>query len=404
MYEFVLRWLRGYLLIGISGRGRERFLDLCAKNNIELWNIETKDNKMTFTISRKNSKKLPVYQKKTGVNLEIKDKRGLPFFFYKYRKRKCFAIGFLLCIAIIYLFTLFVWDVNINGESSYTKEQIREDIIDNYVRLGTLKRNVDCAELEKTLREKYDKIAWISCELKGTQLNINMTETIPPNVVFDYSKPCNIVASCDGVITDIITKSGTSIAHKGDEIKKGDILISGVVNIYNDFDELIETEYLPAKGDVYALVTRTYEDEFPLEYYEKEYGDNTKKYYGIRLGNNYYQPIKPEINDKQTDIINEEYKLKLAGDFYLPIAINVTKLRIYKAVLNTYTDEEAFYKADKRLSVYLDDLRKKEVEILENNVKIEIVDGVCRATGTIVTKELIGVPSDITIIEQGETQ
>ena len=89
-------------------------------------------------------------------------------------------------------------------------------------------------------------------------------------------------------------------------------------------------------------------------------------------------------------IINEEYKLKLAGDFYLPIAINVTKLRIYKAVLNTYTDEEAFYKADKRLSVYLDDLRKKEVEILENNVKIEINHQDCVSRGTLTVIERTG--------------
>lgn len=404
MYEILLRWLKGYLIIIISGKGRERFLDLCAKNDIELSDVICQAETVSFVVSHKNYKKLEGYRQKSGVDLRIKDKKGLPFFFYKYKKRKCFFIGLLLCLAIIYSFTLFIWDINISGESLYTEEEIREDIVDNYVKLGTLKSNIDCTKLEKELREKYDKIAWISCEIKGTQLNINFTETIDAEIVSSYDEPCNIVAVKDGIITDIITKSGTAIAKKGDEIKKGDILISGVVNIYNDYDELIETEYVPADGEIYAVVEREYNDVFSLEHIEKEYGGKEKKYFGIGVGELFFQFFKPKNKNDHTDIVSEEHKLKLIGDFYLPISINITCVRPYNLITKTYTEKEAEEKAYKRLSVYLDELRKKDVEILENNVTIDITGGELKAYGTIVTKELIGVPSDITIIEQGETQ
>ena len=57
-----------------------------------------------------------------------------------------------------------------------------------------------------------------------------------------------------------------------------------------------------------------------------------------------------------------------------------------------------------KLNSYIDELNKKGVEILENNVKIEVSDDICEAKGTIVTKEQIGIPADITIINQGEDE
>ncbi len=54
------------------------------------------------------------------------------------------------------------------------------------------------------------------------------------------------------------------------------------------------------------------------------------------------------------------------------------------------------------LENYINELRKKDVVILENNVKINIVDDKCISYGTIVTEELIGVPEDIILDDQGE--
>lgn len=399
MLKAIMKWLRGFLIITISGSAQDRFLNICSRNNIIMWNVKPTENGTNVYISRRNYKQMLPYAEKTGVELKINDKRGLPFFFYKYRKRKCFALCLLLCICTIYAFTLFIWDINISGETVYTKEQIRQDIIDNYISLGTFKRNVDCAKLEKELRERYDQIAWISCEIKGTQLNISLTETIEPHMIRESETPCNIIAVKGGLVTDIITRSGTAVVSGGDEVKKGDILITGVVNIYNDFDELLDTQYLPSSGDVYAIIEYQYEDSFSMEYYDKEYEQKECKYYGIGFGENFFMPIQPK-SEKNVELVTEDKKLVLAGDFYLPVSVRRTITRKYTPVLKKYTEEEARDKARRRQEVFLSDLRKKGVEILENNVTINIVNGNCVASGVIVARELIGVPSEITIIEQ----
>lgn len=402
MFKKILTWLKGYLILKVKGISCDRFINLCMKNNLNLWNICEDNNCRTFRISAKSFKDLEQYIKKSGVELEILNKKGLPYIFYRYKKRKIFLLGLLLFIGLIYSFSFFIWDINITGEEIYTDEQIIKKLKEYDIKLGTPKSKINCSTLEKMLRDDYEDIAWISCELKGTRLNISINETILPENIKENEKPCNIIAVKDGIITDIYVESGTKVMNKGDEVKKGDILITGAINLYNDYDELIETSYVPANGEIYAIVSYDYNDTFELSHYEKEYTGESKKYYGLCIADNVIEPYKPKTNYNNYDLTQNDKKLKLGNVFYLPFSLKENIIDEYEPVLMTYTTEEAQSKAQMKLNSYIDELSKKGVEILENNVKIEIGDDICTSSGTIVTKERIGVPADITIINQGE--
>ena len=66
----------------------------------------------------------------------------------------------------------------------------------------------------------------------------------------------------------------------------------------------------------------------------------------------------------------------------------------------TYTEEEARKKQEQLLQTYIADLKKKGVEILENNVTIECKDGECLASGILVVREIIGAPETFVIPEE----
>ncbi len=402
MLKKLIIWIKGYLILYISGINKDRFLNLCIKNNIEIWNIYEKDGGKYLHISRKAYKELDNYLGKTRVTVKIIDKTGLPYLFYRYKKRKIFLLGLIIFIGIIYSFSFFIWDINVSGEGKYTDEQIINKLAEYNIKPGTPIKNIDCSMLEKKLRSDYEDIAWISCEIKGTRLNISINETIIPDNIKENISPCNIIAVKDGVITDIYIESGTRVKDKGDEVKKGDILITGAVNLYNDYDELIETSYVPANGSIYAMVTRNYYDCFDLSHYEKEYTGNEIKDYGLCFAGNCFNPYRPKIKYNNYDIVNTDKKIKLGSFFYLPVSLKKSFVKEYKPVLKQYDNKEAENKAREKLNAYIDDLNKKGVEILENNVKIEIDENQCVAQGKIITKELIGVPADITIINQGE--
>lgn len=404
MYIKLIRWLKGYIKLNIEGTYKDRFINICTKNNVNMWGMNSYEKNITTYMLYNDYKNTRKYIDKTDVSIEIIEKIGLPFLCKAYKKRYGFMLGIALFFFLIYSFTSYIWDINVIGESIYTKEEIVKNVRDNYVDIGTPIEDINCEELEKILRVEYDKVAWISCELKGTQLNIEITETIEQDTIKVSNNPCNIIAAKDGVVTKIVTRNGKTIKTIGEEVKKGDVIITGVINIYNDYDELIETNYVPSDGDVYAIVENEYYDEFDLEYYDKVYTGNETKGYSIFFMNKSYETKKANVEYELYDTITSERKIKLGSSVYLPVVLYEITMKEYEAVPCSYTKEEAEEKAYKRMALYIDELGKKGVSILENNVTIEFVNNKCIISGIIVTEELIGVPSELIIIEQGETQ
>jgi len=394
MFEFS-KWLYGMVSLEISGFGKERLINVCKKNNIELFDLTHNNDNIVFSVITKDYKKLNSYNEKIKTNIKILNKSGLPHFLYRYKKRKIFLLCFLMFVCSLFLLSNFIWNITITGNNSYTDIEIIKDVEQNYVKIGTPKSKINCSELEKKLRNKYDKIAWISCELKGTNLIINVEETLSKEPVIKEKTPCNIIAYKDAIITDVIINNGQKIVNVGEEVKRNDILITGVVNIYNEYNELIETNYTTSAGTIYGIVEYSYYDVIEMQKSKKIYTDNHKKSYSIELFNNVFMLPSGNIKYDNYDIITENDKLKLFEHFYLPFSISKNTYKEYTTQVVSLEEGDAKKQAREKLVLYIDNLKKKGVSILENNVTIDIVDGKCVASGTIKCKEIIGIPSPI---------
>ena len=395
MFDILLRWLKGYLFINLSGDAKERFIKICRLNDILLWKIKKKNENTCFCVSRKDYKKIEGYAKKTNCHIDINDKCGLPFFMYKYKKRKCFIIGVIFFMFLILYSNIFIWKINVSGSQIYTEEQVLNYIKTELVSPGTKKSEVNCEQIEFLLREKYDKIAWISCYIKGTEFYVEISDTIEPDKIEIMHEPCNIIAVKDATIVDMITKSGISVVENGERIEKGDVLITGVVEIYNDYDELVDINLVAADGFVYGETIYDYYDDFEIRHYEKEYTGNEVSYFSLAFADKMCTPYIPKIEYLHYDIIVDTKDIKVNNTYTAPISFYKTTVKEYVPVAKAYTEQEATEKAKKRLELYIENLEKKGVEILENNVTIEIVEGKLISSGTIVAKELVGIPEII---------
>lgn len=395
----------GYLVVKVRGKNTERFLNLCVNKHLYIRDLKYEEDGIRFTIPVKDFRKIKPLLKKTKSKVHILERHGVPFFIHKYRHRKTFVISFLLACFLVYLSTLYIWDINVTGADAYTNIQMIHDIKANYITLGTLKKDVDCFEMEKALRKDYDKVGWISCDINGTQFNVTITETITTDKLEKTGEPCDIVAIHDCTIEEIITRSGTPLVKSGDSVKKGDILISGIVPIMGDFDVLMDTSYVESDGDIYGVMEINYHDEFELNTYEKIYTGEEKNQYKITFFDQSLKLPGTKIKYKNYDKVTEEKKLKLGKTFYLPVSLNHIHIREYSVAMKKLTQEEAYEKAEKRLDAYISGLTEKKVEILENNVTIEVSDDICTAAGTILVVEPIGIkaPVDQSIIQNEET-
>jgi similar to stage IV sporulation protein len=340
-----------------------------------------------FHISIKNYKKLKEIAKKTGMVPKIKQKIGFPFFLHRYRKRKGFFAGILICIILVYILSLFIWDINILGGSKYTPVAMIKFLNENEVYTGINKKKVDCQEIEETIRLAYNDIGWVSAEIKGTRLIIKITETNMPAPAQIAIAPSHMVAAKNCIVKEIITRAGTPLVKAGDVVQKGDILVSGILTIMDDFLVPISRKPMVADADIICKSYYDYYEVFPMSYIDKKYSQESKSGYYISLIGKKIFLYNPRNHYAKYDIIVNENTLHVTDSFYLPFRYGTITTREYNEERKNYTEEEATLIAEARLKRYFGRLIENHVLITGNNVKITIENNKCIAQGRIHVEE-----------------
>jgi similar to stage IV sporulation protein len=394
----LMKFIRGYLKIRVYGFSPERFINLCSNRNILIWGLENQNNQYEMYLSVRDFKKLKPILKKTNTKLKITERHGLPFFLYKYRKRKMFFGGIILFSIILYILSLFVWDINIDGNYSRTDDVILDFLSQNEIYHGMLKNQISCEEIEQMLRSEYDDIIWASAQIKGTRLLIQVQENTDMGTIMENTTPSDIIASKDCIITSIITRKGTPMVSKGSVVKKGDILVSGRVDVYNDNGEIADYQYYAADADIYAKTIQEYNEEFDIVYTQKNYTENEKVRYYLKILNKKINIRIGKISYNEYDMITNESQLKFGNNFYLPLILGKVQIKEYISEKKNYTKEEAIAKGNEQLREFCEKLIEKGVQIVENNVKIHIGKKSCKIDGYLTVIEKTGKRANTEIL------
>ena len=386
----LLKWYQGYLLIYFQGFAPERFLNLCRNKDIFLWGLHQTEEGYQCYISLKGFLQIRPIARKTKTRPVIRRRIGFPFYFQKYKKRKAFLFGVAAGCLMLYMMSLFIWNISIEGQSYYTKEAILTYLREQGVYCGVLKSKISCQDIEENIRLAYPDIGWVSVEMEGTSLNLKLVETNMPIPYETIDTPSHLIASHKGKIISIITRSGTPLVKKGDEVEKGDILVSGVLEILDDNKEIKNKEAVVADADIRLQTEYQYKDMLKLNTQKEKYTGKVHNIYGISvLGKKIfiYQPFNTLKTDRKYDIIVNDVNVKINSSFYLPISFCKKEYREYEWEKKTYTEEEAKAVLEKRFQTYINKLEEQEVSIKENNVKTTIVNGTMIAEGSLVVEE-----------------
>ena len=281
-----LKYIRGYVLVHLTGYAPERFLNMCGKRNILIWNLKAAEDGYLFYISVEAYKSLKPILKKTRTQARILEKYGLPFFMFRYRRRKMFALGVILFVGMLFYTSRFIWNIEVNGNSYLSEETILEFLKEENADFGTKISEIDCAKLEETLRSDYPEVIWTSIKIYGTKLTVDIQESLLPEQSYGIKEEevCDIVAAKDGIIIHMITRQGTPVAKVGEEVMTGDTLVSGEIVIESDFGEVAGYLYERADADVKAQVTYLYEEVISSKYQEKIYDEEYEIHYSIQVG------------------------------------------------------------------------------------------------------------------------
>ena len=401
MTEKARRWAKGYLGLRIRGYGAERFFNLLKTAGIPYWNLRQKKDGYYFCMALGDLRRIRPLLRKSRVSMRIVLREGLPFFLHRNRKRKAFAVGVLSFFVLLYVMSLFIWNISFVGNRHYSRETLLDYLSSRNVKYGMLKSGISCDELEEGIRSAFPEITWVSARVSGTRLLVKLKENEVLSFVPEAEdEPCDLIARNGGTITRIVVRQGRATVAPGDEVAEGQTLIEGRLSIMNDAGEVARTAYVHADGDVYARTRYSYGDTFSQ--YHTVTAKTGRKRYGIGFGAGPYRLrfLMPKLGKDSWNYVTNVTQLRLPGDFYLPFYVEKIRGEGFVSYERPYRQEEKEEEARKLRENYQKNLMEKGVQIIENNVKIQ-EDGVLwKVEGLVTGEELIGTQRYITEFEE----
>lgn len=374
--------------MGVKGFFLERFLNLCLKKDICLWDVSSEsENKMHLKMSIKGFKTVRSAAYRTRSKVTVEKRAGLPFIIQKYKKRKAFVFGFFAAVFLFFALSCFIWRIDVTGNEKVETDLILNTLSDLGFKTGKLRYGVDVYYLQNEVLKKEKSLSWIWVDIKGTRATVSVKEKIPAPEIADYTTPSNIVAAKEGLVTRVVALNGEAAVKEGDIVDRGDLLISGVVDLGES-----GAVYTGAKGSVTARTWYTADGEFPLV--KTEYirtGEKISKNTVNLFGFNVPLYLKSDIPYKYYDTESKTGSAHLGKNFFLPFSYKKDVCFEKNKIETKLTTEGAL--------VYYGDILKKDLdEKTGGNIKVvnKNVEHIMQKNGKIYIKVTYECIQDIT--------
>lgn len=389
----------GTVRIEMTGGNPERFLNLCSFAGLSVWGVTCRDGVYGCSMKAGEFLQCDPLRRKAGVKLRVLRKNGIPFFLFRNRKRKLWAMGVLAFFLLLFYLSCFIWEIEFQGNRRYTDDTLSHFLESYQVQCGTKKNRISCEGLEEALREKYPQITWVSVRLRGTKLLIRIKENeIPEEQAEQEEIPCDLIASADAVITSMIVRRGVPAVKVGDRVTKGQLLVSGTIPVLDDAGTETARYRVRADADVVGIRSRTERKDVPLWHSVAVPTGRERTGVSAAFGPYSFVWLLPSLRktDWQTFVEYHTFFLPL-GDG-IPISIGTVRSREVSLSECPYGKEELMEMARTFQKETGKKLMEKGVHIIENNVKILVNGLFCRLEATLKTEE------SITVMTQGEQQ
>lgn len=283
-----------------------RFFAKCIKNNINLYNIKYLDEETALIIVNASD-----YQKIKKTNyycdINIESFEGLTGIKKHIKENFYFYLTFLFCFILMDIITSYIVDIKIIHENKNIYNLVAKELNNHNIKKYSLAYSFD--ELEKIkeeiLNDNPTALEWISITRKGMKYIIRVEERIIKEPDYEEGNR-HVVAKSDAEITKVLSTKGEVLVRSGDYVKKGDILISGIITLYDE----VKGNTL-ATGTVYGNVWYNASIAYPInEATTKETG---RKRYNLNINNkillkNKYKEFKQK-NVKEIKVLGLKIKI-----------------------------------------------------------------------------------------------
>lgn len=389
-FILLIRFFTGYVTFCGKEGFTERFINLCSRDGIPLWNLKSADNGFLACTTISGYKNIRSVARRSGVRLKIRKRNGFPFFARKYRYRWGMAAGVIFFILMLSFLSTRIWYVEVSGNEHFSSESIIEVFDDMGVTVGKRKKDIDTSEIRIKAYTALPDFSWIAVNLDGSTAKIEVREKVPVPEIADDKTPCNLKASYPGQILSVKVYEGKGEVKVGSAVTKGDLLINGITE-----NEDGTSVFRHAKGEVIAKTDREIEVIIPDKI-------KCKKYTGYKSDGFTLFFFGFEIPIKKAEYPQGEYDETItktyayAGKTKLPLGIIKTTVTVMGETEEQITSAEAANLAAMEFKRQYEEL-KESAKIISENIESGEYDSGWRIKGSFVCEENIAAEEKIEI-------
>lgn len=317
----MINYIKGYYILVIEGIDSEKYLNFICKNKISIYNVKRINNtKIELSIDKKDLKKIKNAYRGNKFEVKIKRKTGIPFLarrIYRYKTMMALAlISFLLLLST----TQFVTDIYVDCPEGIDKKILNQELRECGLKPGVYKKSINRKTIRDHIMQKIDEVAYLSINVKGTNVFVTITKKDDENTNSVKSNYCNIIASKNGIIEKVIARSGEAIVSVGDIVKKGDLLIQGAnttsmpeVWATTFYESVQKKSYIETRNKKTGNSKSTY----TIIFYDKEYK---------LMRNIKYKDYVIEKNTKEIKIKNYTFPIKIIVSTFFEVEKNKVEI------------------------------------------------------------------------------
>ena len=324
---YLWNYIRGYVIIVVTGKSIERFINICSRRQILLWDIERKDSESAvMKASLRGFRHMRPAARKSACRVRILKRCGLPFVFARLKKRRGFKIGFAIFLLLFLLSSSIIWDIEVTGCKPEVVPEIMSILENEKIKRGRFKMGLDPRKLAQEIVMQVDGVAWAGVEIKGVKLTVSIEDSVSVPKLIQNNQPYNIVAERDGLIIKMEVYAGNPLVKEGDTVRKGQLLVSGRLQnqrpgLGGDFN----TKDVHALG---KIIARTwYENSLPIsmEYTQKVRTGKEHKTVYLRIFDEKIRLPGKKLTFEMYETATYDKILKGPFGIKLPIGVTIEK-------------------------------------------------------------------------------
>lgn len=224
------RSYRRSVTLFLSGYNLERWLNVISSKNVKIFSVIKRDVKNSeIEILLSDEKYVVEFLK--SKNIEIVDKKynGTAKMGKFLIKRLGIVFGIFICFCLYIVGSRYTLKIEVVGNTQSSTEEIVNVLAENGAGILSPLNSKTNDEIERIILDNFDEISLVSVVKRGSSLIVNIKEKLLNKEYEDLDKTNSLVATEDGIITEIKLIQGTLLVKVVDTVHAGDPLVAPYV-------------------------------------------------------------------------------------------------------------------------------------------------------------------------------